>query len=213
MDFTLLYHLWHPEAKYLEASSRRIQNGHDIGSMRDKAIKAIEESAGEDGARILRLGIFEEKGIVEITGHGVIHDEFHWKRTWNDVQAQVQGAIHLKAYGLKTSSGYNLSCPDFRCMGKIDFSRKAGVYLSCNNKHTEKDPYYGSGVTLTSKGRNSLREKNDSDIDDKGYDEQFLLPELARLLHEKRETKAQALARFECWKQDTEHRLLYWNPF
>jgi len=223
MDFTLLYHLWHPKAKYVESSSRYIQNGHDIGSMRDKAIRSIEEIASQDNAKILRLGIFEAKGILEITDFPSKHDAYSWKKTWADAQAEIQATIHLKQYGVQTSLGYNLSCPDFRCALPLIKNplHMPHAYMGCPGQHPASDPYFPeNGINITKKDRIAMYQNMTGSssleiplLEENTFDKEILIPQLAKWLHEKRGTKAQTLARFECWKADTEHRLQYWNPF
>ena len=126
-----------------------------------------------------------------------MYNEFLWKSTWKEAQTLVHGTINLKDYGLKTSLDLNFSCPDFRCVGKV-YSGE------CNNKHHERDPYYGTGLKFR---------PEELETSERITDPKLLNERLAGHLDKMRGTKAQALARFECWKQDTEHRLQYWNPF
>ncbi len=218
--YKVLYHIWHADELRLESGSSSM---HEESTL-PRIIQTLESATSFGEAYLLRAAVLGERGIEELHSlHSVrsFQDANAWERMWGQAQAQVQAAIHSKDYGLKAGDGSpNLSCADFRCAQQIVRSPEHwhDVYLGCNGKHHAGDRYFtvkGIHVTWAQRRDDFARKRAalDEEITDGTFDERFLIPGLAKELDLYRGTKAEALARFACWKQDTEHRLQYWNPF
>ncbi|MSR86474.1 hypothetical protein EXS74_03710 [Candidatus Woesearchaeota archaeon] len=218
--YKIVYHIWHADELRLESGSRSIYEENNPL----KIIQTLESATSFGNTNLISAAVLGESGIKELHDlHKIrsFRDAMAWERIWLEAQSQVQGTIHLKEYGLRTRDGSsNLSCADFRCAQQVIRSPPHwdDVYIGCNGNHHAGDRYFPvKGIHRTWEQRRADIERKkstlDQEINEDLFDEQFLLPQLAKELDLSRGTKAQALAKFACWKADTEHRLQYWNPF